>query len=185
MRDDVGRERVKGERHQPAHGAGEVTGEREDDQPEQQRQHDHRQSRQQHQPPWIITRFVQEMPPERRLVADEGGVEVRVGERRPGRDDQLAQRRMLRVVPQVVLLHVDRPGGHVHRLVDGRGLLHGRRDHRDRHLGEECEHDEREQPPPVPPQPFESAGRLPGRRLRAPARHRGWRGVLATVQIEE
>ena len=170
VRDDVGRERVQGERHQPAHGADEVTGEREDDQPEQQRQHDHRQPRPQHQPPRIVARFVQEVPSELRLIADEGAVEVRVGERQPGRDDQLAQRRMLGVVPQAVLLQVDHRRAHVHGLVDGRGLLHGRRDHRDRHLGEERDHDEREQPPPVSPQPFACSSGLPRPARRISAR---------------
>jgi hypothetical protein len=146
VRDEVGRERVQRERHQPANRSDQVPGEREDHQPEQQRQHDHRQSRQQGQPPRVVARLIQQMPPDRLLGAHEGGVEARVREREPAPDDQLAQRRVLGVVPQAVLLHIDRCRAHVDGLVYGRRLLPGRRDHRDRHLGEQRDHGERQQP---------------------------------------
>jgi hypothetical protein len=160
--DDVGREGVQSEGHQPARRAGKVPREREDDQREEQRQQDHRQACQQHHAPRVVARLVQQAPPQRLLVAGESGVEAYLGEGQPGADEQLAQRRVFGVEPQAVLVQVDDRGAHVHGLVDGRCLLDGGGDHGDRHPAQQRHDDERVQPPPVPPEPVEPAAHLPG-----------------------
>ena len=51
--------------------------------------------------------------------------------------------------------------------------------------GEQRDHGEREQPPPVPPQAVESARRLPGGRRRSRVSHSGRSGVLGSGGFED
>lgn len=145
VRDDVRRERVQGERPQPADRTGEFTAEGEHHKTEEQRQYDHRQACPQHQPPGVVAGLVEQMAAHLALVALEVPVEVRAGRGHSGGDDQLAQRRVLGVEAQAVLVEVDGRRADVHGLVDGGCLLDGRGDHRDGHLEEQDGHGERDQ----------------------------------------
>ncbi len=147
MGDDVGGEAVQRERGQRPCRPGQFTGEGEHDQTEQQRQRDHGEAGPQHQPPRIVARLVEQVPAQPALVSGEGGVDARIREGHPGADDQLAERRMLGIVAQPVLVRVLGGRAHVDRLVDGRGLPHGGRDHREGHLREQHDHQERHRPP--------------------------------------
>ena len=117
--------------------------------PNSQRQRDHRQPGEQQQPPGIVARLVEQRAgPARSGRRRSAGSSRGVGERQPGPDQRLAQRRMLGVVAQAVLLPLHHGGPGVHRLVDRRRLLHRRRDHGHGHLAEQRDRRHGQQPPP-------------------------------------
>ncbi len=118
--DDVGRERVERERGQTAERAGQITGEGENDQTEQQSQQDHRQTGgEEHLLP-VIAVFVENSVAEGPLTDRVGLVQVHVDERESGRHDDLGERRVLVVVGVAVVLEIGDRGAEVDTLVDRR-----------------------------------------------------------------
>jgi hypothetical protein len=152
VRDEVGGERVQRQRYQRRTRTDQIPREREHHQPDEQRQQGDRQAGQHHQPAGVLAGLVQDLPAEVRLIAGEPRGYVQVRERQAGPDQELAQRRVLEVVLERVLIQLSHCGAHVDRFVGGRCLLRSGHDHAGRHLRQQCDHDEREQPAPVPAQ---------------------------------
>jgi hypothetical protein len=161
VRDHVGGEGVQRQGDHPADRTGQIAGEREHHQAEQQRQHDHREPGREQHAVGVVAVLVQQVAGDGPLggaVRESGrwpvpGVQARVREREPARHDQFGERGVLGVVRHLVLAQVRRGGGEIDRLVDGRGLLDGRGDHGDCHRGEEQRHHRRRPEPPNHPAP--------------------------------
>ena len=83
MRDGVWRERIEAERDQAGDWAGQVAGESEDDQPEQQGQDDYRQPGQEEQVLGVVALLVQDVVAELPLGASEVGATRASAKTRP------------------------------------------------------------------------------------------------------